>query len=217
MKTSIFLYLPLIFLFSCKKEYVTNVYPTSTITVSGSTEPMFHFSLATGNYWIFREQEVDGLGNVQQVTATDSTVITGDTLINNLNYKIKKTYHLTGSSVYPSTYSTRYLMDSLGFIVDANGNYFDQSDFTTIYHYVVTGFNAEAQLVRLNNMVFVPSGWFNSIDLQRKFFPADPNYQYGTRMTHEMYADTVGLFRLTFLYYSNPNSFERILIRYHIN
>ena len=206
--------LSMILFISCKKEYITNYYSSCTTASNNST---YHFPINTGSYWIYEENEVDPLGNVVNHLCTDSTIVTGDTIIGNSTFKIIRTFSLQGSSVNSANYFPKFLRDSLGFIVDPYGQFLDQSDFTTVYHYNITGFSIDAQLFRISNAVNTPAGIFSVIDLQKKYFPNDPNYPYGIRTGHEMYADSVGLIRSTLFFYSGPNPFERRLIRYNIN
>ena len=207
----------LLLLSSCKKEYNNYTFTdTFTSNCPVPADEKYYLPITTGTYWIYEENLVDGTGNPIDQYSTDSTVVTGDTILNNRSFQIIRTYALQGSSVIPGTYSTSYFRDSSGFDLTPSGTYFNQSDFTTVFHFIDNYGSYESQLFRISNLFSVPAGLFSAIDHQNKFTANDPNYPYGTRIMHDLYADSVGLLLKTGFFYSNPNKIERRLMRYHI-
>nr|MBC8147027.1 hypothetical protein [Bacteroidota bacterium] len=80
--------------------------------------------MSIGSYWIYQHYEIDTLGNETQLSVTDSVRITGDTLINSLNYRIYK-------GTKPNQWNVLYMLrDSGDYVVASDGLiYLSKSNF----------------------------------------------------------------------------------------
>jgi len=81
-----------------------------------------------GSYWVYRDYEVDSLGNVSMLNSADTMFVTGDSIVNGYTYTVYK------GALIPNA-DCRLLRDSSGFVVNENGYiYFSNNNLGSIFH-----------------------------------------------------------------------------------
>ncbi len=81
-----------------------------------------------GSYWVYRDYEVDSLGNVSMLNSADTMFVTGDSIVNGHTYTVYK------GALIPNA-DCRLLRDSSGFVVNENGYiYFSNNNLGSIFH-----------------------------------------------------------------------------------
>jgi hypothetical protein len=215
MKTRILvgMYL-LIVLVACNKE--------SNVTIPIVKEPTY-YPLTTGSYWVYNTYKIDSLKNEELISENDTTAIIGDTNINGHQYKVfygKKYGH-------GSIKTEKYLRDSLGYIVDSNGEIvFSQTNFTdTLYSLVIpydmdTLYYEFTKLQSVADEKILPAGAFDSVlNNQLKFvYWKEPNKP--TFNLDNLYAPNVGKILnqncYAGMYLQDKSYYEERLIKYFI-
>ncbi len=105
---------------SCKKE--------SKQPVTNNNQPANYSTPSTiGSYWVYRNYEVDSMGNVTMSNVTDTMFVTGDSIVNGYTYTVYK------GALIPNA-DCRLLRDSSGFVVNENGYiYFSNNNLGSIF------------------------------------------------------------------------------------
>lgn len=201
----LFLFIGVAF-FSCKKREEDCTCPAPVTPVSTSANS--YLQLGIGNYWIYDQYTID-TNSVEMLTGQDSAYVWGDTVINGNTYY--KFYDL---------YMTHILRDSAGFIIDTSSyKYFTNSIFNipvTFYYWNNLGYS-QAMTLSSPVAVTVPAGAYFAYDWQTTVHLTDPNYPWNPiRYGHSYFAYGVGKVKESYLFLNSPNSYERRLIRYHI-
>lgn len=193
---------------------------------SEETLPVY-MPMAVGNYWIYQHFMVDSLGNEHPINTFDSVVITKDTLINNKLY-----YEFVGKQKV--TISTRMLRDSLGYLVNNNGEKLfspsnfkdvlsvkkDSIQFNRMYRCIYT---LKTKMEAVPVQKITAAGTFNTLNASGLL----TNYYYDSSAVltdsietyqNTYYAQNVGIVIQTYLYYYDfkeyKRKFEKRLIRY---
>jgi len=156
-KTIIITSLLLIF-FSCKQEKIAPDFEES--------ENQFNIPCTTGSYWIYEWHSIDSNGIETSYGALDSIYISGDTIINNLDYTVYKGTWL-GNKNY-----IHMQRDSSGFAISHRGiiQYsYDNFNDTLTKGSVSTMWNWHLQM--FNHIdINVPAGVFNSIEARKYYY-----------------------------------------------
>lgn len=194
---------------SCKKENDTNVtYPNYAM-------------LKQGNYWVYQVFEISSTGYAVATSDYDSCYVEKDTVINgNTFYKIVKPNNMGMSPV-------TFLRDSLHYIINNNSEImFSSQNYSTTfsnYYYVLNNMNDTVAYITTamadkDIVTGVPAGNFTTSSFQTTF-DMWPNYDNAgdIRRMNTRYAKGVGIVSETLPFYvSNPNYFERRLVRYYV-
>jgi hypothetical protein len=184
--------------------------------------------MAVGNYWIYREYEIDTIGNERQTSIFDSTVITKDTLISGITYYRLDNYvyysisnvikaDLNGPVYYRD--SSKNLINSKGQIMFSEGNFSDtlfrktevlQGD--TIYW---ISFKMEKPVDNINT----PAGIFNNLLNFKGTVICNPKFTSikNPRYVNKFYAKGVGEILHSHIYVFGGGSFDKRLVRYQVN
>jgi len=205
----------ILFLFSCKRnEEVIRTYPN-------------YSQLKVGNYWIYKDFEIDEFGNERELNRYDSCYIEKDTILNNMTYykSIRPTFG------YPGIYDYTFLRDSLDCIVNSNGQIIFSSENTTLLfsnYYISynindtiidTICNIKWKMEENSSTVNTPSGVYNILNSKQTYL-LYPNWsQAGSpRYINTKYTLNIGIVTETFPFFvSNPSFIERRLLRYKVN
>lgn len=214
MRKLLFLLSMITLLVSCDKE--------DSNSISDPIKPKNYFPLNIGNYWVYKNYEIDTLGNEKERNIADSIVITRDTIINSNQYFI-----LEGNlfSNYSNTLRVQdILRDSSGYIVNRKGQiWFSTDNFTdTLISEVVpsnndTLYTISYKMEKPTQQVSAPAGVFEVLNYKGtvttpKKIPRIKNPRY----MNNFYANNVGKVLASYFYSSSPNTIERRLVRYHI-
>ncbi len=212
----------MLFLFNaCKRDKDATPVPAATATTYDN-----YSNLKIGNYWVYQMYNLDTIGNVVGIGEIDSCYVEKDSIFNGHTFQKIVDVTLTGTSAPPSSYF--YLLrDSLSYTVDMWGKIiFSSTDFSSSFnHYfsmtVPLDTFAEVHSNMLPDMEskVVPAGFFNTLDF-RTTYDMYPHYSYGTgiRYAYSWYAKNIGLVaRRDPAAYATTASYERRLIRYHLN
>ncbi|MBA3900590.1 MAG: hypothetical protein H0X62_10330 [Bacteroidetes bacterium] len=200
--------------YSCKKDKEEPIPPIIEKAPN-------HSQLSVGNYWIYQHFEIDTSGNARPTNRFDRCYVEKDTLINRRIYsKVYRPY--IGSSL-----ETFFLRDSMGCIVDSNGEiHFSALNFSKILN-TTYGFAQEndtvckitRMMVDKNQAKTTPAGTFTTMNalLTYDMYPKYSN-KGKTRYRDFLYADGVGVVSETLPFFvGNWNYTEARLVRYHIN
>ena len=105
---------------SCKKK---SIQPPNN-----DSQPLNYTTPSTvGSYWVYRNYEVDSMGNVTMSNVTDTMFVTGDSIVNGYTYTVYE------GALIPNT-SHRLLRDSSGYVVDDKGYiYFSNNSLGSIF------------------------------------------------------------------------------------
>jgi len=120
MKKIIFMLIVSVALGACKKEDIDE--NTGNNGNDNTVVPkVVSYPLAIGNYWIYEKFFI--MDSTESFFEVDSTYVTGDTIINEKTYFVRRTSSSRANNEV-------YLRDSLGNIVDQNGViYFSEYNF----------------------------------------------------------------------------------------
>ncbi len=180
-----------------------------------------HLPLKTGNYWVYNTYEIDTLGNETVISTVDSTIISGDTIINGLTY-----YILKGNYAGGQTRILDILRDSSGYLVNNKGKIkFSEDNFTDTLSIRNTTFGDSTyatityKMEKHNGPFTVPAGTFDDILNYKgsiKFYGAN-NPFYKDKNT--FYSKDIGLILDTYYWISKARfyRYERRLVRYNVN
>jgi hypothetical protein len=208
----------LIAIVSCKKDTkITEDNPDIPTQVTVKN----YAKLAVGNYWIYQRFKVDTNGVATPENVFDSCYISSQTTLNgNTYYEMYR----------PNTYGpyTSLLRDSAGWITNSDlRTIFSPTDFSMIFHvgYATNGPNdtiakAINKMTGKDSLVSTPAGIFISSNSQwTHYMYAYWKYYSGAiRRTNTCYAENVGIVLETLnIFYSYPYTYERRLVRYHVN
>ncbi len=180
-----------------------------------------HLPLKTGNYWVYNTYKIDTLGNETIISTVDSTIISGDTIINGLTYYILKGNYAGGRIRILDILrdSSGYLVNDEGEIKFSEDNFTDTLSITNVTFGDSTYTTTYYKMEKHNAPVTVPAGTFDDVLNYKgtiKFYRAS-NPIYKDKNT--FYAKDIGLILDTFYYGSEAHSYryERRLVRYNVN
>jgi hypothetical protein len=176
--------------------------------------------LKVGNYWIYRQYEVDSSGNGVATNNYDSCYVEKDTVINN------RTYFKVFRPDIVSTY--KYLRDTLHYIKDHLGYLqFSSQDFSTVLHsfYSTGGSDTMYHLIFKMEDKDAPytteAGTFTTSNAKMTFTTNQRMIGFArgkVKYAHHRYAENVGIVSETLPFYYNAEKFtERRLVRYQVN
>lgn len=188
---------------SCKKDDSEN-----KLTPIPASDYM---QLEIGNYWIYEWYNIDSSGNANLMATSDSSIISGDTLIRGLVFYKKL--------IFQNENYAEFIRDSSGYLVDHEGIIrFSDHDFTNILlvkEIIPDLATVEYQMANKDSLISISLGTYPTYDFRGTVIPLNPQYPYGINYTHNFYADGMGLIKTSSYYFSNPNlRVERRLIRY---
>jgi hypothetical protein len=197
-------------LFSCNKEN-NEIEPSEVLT---------YFPLEIGNYWIYQHYKIDTLGNETILEAIDSITITKDTLIRGDNFFIFEGHSDMGFCDLDGS----VLRDSSGYLVDSAGNiFFAESNFTdTLLTYAAfidgdTVYTIDYKMEQHDIDVITPAGSFEVLNYRGTLIMHEEVEDLpSTRYMNNFYSKDVGKIVSTYLFMSVPYTYERRLVRYHI-
>ena len=178
-----------------------------------------YIPLKVGSYWVYQSYREMGNGTDTALAATDSTYISGTSLINSKTYYIMEQYGIAKSKAYVRD-SMGYLVDNLGNIFMSEVNFSDTLSTRTEYM-PSTG----APMVHISRMMYdehkqidVPAGIFDKClearDRIKAYVgnPAQPNPYF----QHSYYAKNIGLVEYTYRFVGMGEINKKKLIRYYI-
>ncbi len=193
---------------SCKKDSTTQT-PAPNFT-----------QLKVGNYWVYEQFNVDASGTATATGTLDSCYVEKDTIIDTTQY-----FKFIRPDVLGSTYSYKFVRDSLHYLVNSDGQIlFSSQNFTdTFYNYFITaGPDTVCEVfVKMadKNLPFnLPAGQFQTYSFKQTF-NMYPNWSASgnPRYIDTRYTVNVGIVSETFPFFSsNPNYIQRRLVRYHV-
>ena len=205
---------------SCRKSKSSTSQTTDTPQPSAPVYASYS-ALKTGNYWVYGQTGVNGSSPI--AAGTDSSYVSGDTLIGGFRY-----YKYFNGFLNSFT----YLRDSLHYIMDSNGRkIFSSQDFTS---YIDSGYtilnNPPAapdtmyrhyvMMNQSNPNITVPAGNFSVLDAQKiihQYKGQVPSGIVDPKVSHAKYASHVGLVYDTYVFSTSNYYVERKLLRYHLN
>ena len=178
--------------------------------------------LKIGNYWIYKNYNVDSIGNETEISTIDSVVITRDTIINSMKFFI---FEGTNYPFIRERQIIDILKDSSGYLVNSKGQIlFSENNFIdTLYKRVELGgvndtiFTCTYKMEKPNYSVTVPAGTFDVLNFKGTLFSyVNLQENQNPKYMNTYYADNVGKILITYLYLNSPMIIERRLLRYHI-
>jgi len=105
---------------SCKKE---NKQPSTNNQSTNYSTPS-----TIGSYWVYRNYEIDSMGNVTTLNGTDTMYVVGDSVVNGHVYTVYK------GALIPNA-DCSLLRDSSGFVVNENGYiFFSNNNLGSIFY-----------------------------------------------------------------------------------
>ncbi len=212
MKNLILILGVIISMYSCEKSDK----PEKTANPVSEYLPM-----TVGNYWVYQVFDINSGGNEFQTSIMDSTIITKDTLINDLKYFRFDFYE---NSIHPV--ATIYFRDSLKNLVNSAGEIlFSENNFTDILLRKSeilqedTIYSMTCSMEKIGLEVSVPAGVFNNILNYKGTVVCNPKYTTieNPRYTNKYYARGTGPIFQSQIYVSGGGVREKRLVRYHIN
>ncbi len=213
MRKLLFLSLMIALLSSCEKD--------DSIPVNEEDLKSSYLPLEVGNYWIYKHYVIDSLGNEIERNVTDSLIVTGDTIIGGEQY-----FRLEGTNnPYTNQWGTvQVVRDSSGYLVDQQGTkLFSEDNFTEVLASNLMVIDNDTMYTLTFHMetvaypVTVPAGEFEVINYKGVVttpfeIPGVDNPRY----ENNFYAKSVGKILGTYHYLTSPNTYEKRLVRYHI-
>ena len=215
MKNLIYLFVAsALLIMSCKKNTTDNVMPDEQTVVHNS----YMYPLAIGNYWVYGEFVIDSSGNETQNNITDSVYIDKETIISGQTYFRMFYKDLYNSGQY------FYYRDSSGYRVTLNG-IIDPitgliGDTLSTYTDSMNYYSKYVLVVQPPASVTVQSEIFTDIYSVRSDSYLNPPFNTSFNPLHDfrLSGNKVGLLSYQFHFSSAPwNTFERRLIRFHLN
>lgn len=207
-----------IFMYSCKKDKDNETNPPEPAPSYKN-----YGQLKVGNYWVYQLFEIDSSGAAAALPQFDSIYVEKDSSINGKTY-----YKIVKPKPYVANQHDIYFeRDSLHFIVASNGRIlFSSEDFSSIFfrQFITAGpgdtvFSIVQQMADKNQVAISPSGSYATMNFKEiySFYPSWSSFG-SNRYKHTRYAENIGIVIETLPFFaSNPNSFERRLLRYHLN
>ena len=173
-----------------------------------------YMQLKVGNYWVYQWYQVDSSGNATLMNKSDSSIITGDTIIGGHTY-FKKLSLQDENHI-------GFIRDSNGYLVDYMGMiFFSDHDFTKILRIeeiVPDVATTEYRMANKDSLISISLGTYPTYNFRGTVYPLDPQYPHGINYTHNFYADGMGLIKTSSYYFSNPNlRIERRLVKFGNN
>jgi len=202
---------------ACKKSDNSNDNPISSTS---------YFPLAKGNYWIYKEYEIDTNSVEAQLETIDSINVTNDTIINGKKYYV--IYHDRNTSSFGNFVldEYKYVRDSSGYLVKIDGGIvFSVCNFTDALVKRVSSFGQDTlsivtgKMEKVTEQINVPAGSFNDVLNLKGTVVLGRQFSYLKRphYVNNYYAKNVGLIlKSTFELYDGT-VFEVRLLRYKIN
>jgi hypothetical protein len=170
-----------------------------------------YMQLKIGNYWVYEKYTIDSAGIENPVWGDpDSSIITGDTMIDNTMYFTKLSANNGNIS---------FLRDSNGYLVNLAGEVlFSENDFSNIIRIDTIGPGLayiEYMMHDDDSSINIPLGTYPVIEMRGKVISLDPQYPHGINYTHYFYADGMGQIKTSSYFYSAPHlRMERRLISF---
>ncbi len=197
----------LIGFYSCKKEKDESPLPA---TSTSSSSPNC-FPLSIGSYWIYERFNGDTNG-VETTIETDSSYISGDTVIHGDTFAVFVGDVIDSNSVYFRRDSAGYLVDQIGIIRCSNTNFTD-----TLSSGNSPGYYDYYYKMIPPAIISTPAGPLNAYDYRGTITVLLSGYMWDNpRYIHSYYSDNIGLVRETTFFLMSPNYIGRKLVRYHI-
>lgn len=206
---------------SCKKDEIKVNETTTQNSNSGNGGNSDYTPLAIGNYWVYKNYEVDSLGNETEVQYLDSVVITHDTIING------NTYYIFEGTNYPLPQNWHYIKivrDSGDYLVNEQGKIlFSSNDFSNILSEKIEIYNTgdtiyyiQFKMEQVYNSVSLPAGVFNNVYNYQGTLIV-PGSSLNPRYLDNYYAPGIGEIVKTNSFVSMPKMFKKKLLRYNVN
>ena len=198
--------------YSCKKETKTEINYVKEV----AGDVVNHFPLQVGNYWIYRNYNLDSQGTATPTNDWDSAFISKDTLIRGLTY-----YKMNEKNfLILSDRTISYQRDSLGYLVDSHGNIrFAENNFTDTL-YIDSAhpdlYMGYATMWAKDSLVYVNAGGFLSSTVRMSVVPTRPDDPIPVRYTYDIYGKGVGRLKYHSFFYAGDKHFESRLERYHL-
>jgi hypothetical protein len=203
---------------SCKKD---SEMPKEEPIVPSQVTSKNYAKLAVGNYWIYQRFKIDTNGLATPLNIFDSCYVSSQTTFGGDTY-----YEMYRPNSYGSPYS--YLRDSAGWINNTDlRTIFSPTDFTKIFHVgYATASSTDTIAKAINKMtgqdslVNTPAGVFVTSNSQwtHYIYPNWKHYGGAIRRTNTCYAENIGIVLETlYIIYTDQYTYERRLVRYHVN
>jgi hypothetical protein len=190
---------------ACQKENA------STPTIAADN----YLPLKVGNYWIYTLTNVSGKGIESTFEKSDSVYIEKDTSINGQRY-------FKMVSTLDNLFGTKFLRDSLHYIVDHKGvKLFSSENFTDTLQILDNKGSENFLKIRFYKMekqgnLQTAIGIFNCLDYRMKGILVKPIDGDDTRYCNNYYAKNIGIVKKIASYISNKSYVKEDLIRYKI-
>lgn len=203
----------------CAKEKIETANCEVTELQSGQ-DIEYIFPKTIGSYWVYNWYQIDSLGVETQMSHIDSTIITGDSIINGHLFTIYE-------ESFFGNFTTKFKRDSSGYIINQFGeieySYLDFDNTLSSSTYAPY-YNLISKMVdKLDTPIEVPGGVFQTIELQTHITningSAISSCAGDTITMPTNYATTVGKVKKVISYISSiPNCQyqEQRLVTYHI-
>jgi hypothetical protein len=170
--------------------------------------------LKVGNYWVYERYEIDTNGTATPLGIIDTCRIEKDTIING------KRYFKYVRPQFSGVNQISYLRDSLHYIVNQTGRkVFSSENFNQVFRTSITSdYELQEWMTDIDLNVTTPLGTYQTLNFQSIFNMIPPlQLNINPRFMNTRYAENIGIVTETLpLFYSNPISYERRLIDYHL-
>jgi hypothetical protein len=206
--------------YSCQKEQ-----PVPAAPESSKFLPM-----SIGSYWVYETYVVDSLGNESLLPYHDSLIVTKDSIVNGIKYKV-----VEGTQFFSSGWKILALwQDSAKSLVNVNGTVlFAENRINDTINSMVACVSPPDTLFTLFTImenpsytVQVPAGLFQVLNAKQMIKTFDMHGSSGsqnnpkTMVNNQYYAPNVGLisdcWAFASQYYELGKYHKRVLLRYHI-
>ena len=221
MKKMILLFVVAMVAMACQKDELP-------VEPGNPTEPeVNYYPLTVGSYWVYQMYKIDSSGVENEINRKDSTIITGDTIINGKTYSVfEKNNSSGGNSNFESEY---YIRDSSGYIVGNDGSivmsFFNFTDTLSQGEMHANNndptspilFSYSSIMETVENPISVPAGDFEVINHKSTIF-ANENFPVtNPRYSNTYYSDGVGqILRTNFFINTDRFEFQWRLTDYFI-
>jgi hypothetical protein len=219
MRLQYYFLIPIILLlFSCKKDKeITKDEPV----VPTQAKTQNYAKLAVGNYWIYQRFRIDTTGVVTPLNIFDSCYVSSQTTLNGNTY-----YEMYRPNSYGTPYS--HWRDSAGWVTNSDlRTLFSPTDFAMIFHVGYSTASSTDTIAKAINkmtgqdsLVNTPSGAFVTSNSQwtHYIYPNWKHFGGAIRRTNTCYAENIGIVLETlYIVYTDQYTYERRLVRYHVN
>lgn len=193
--------------FSCKDDDAT----------TNPTLATDYFPLTKGSYWIYDWYTIDSLGNEASIGRTDTLKVTGDTILNGIEYSVVEGTLLGTESLNFYRDSSGYLDDAWSVTPELSVDLGAELGQDTILIGDLQAFWTSESMEPELETVTVPAGKFESCLVKVKtLYPLEFDIPAGVRTYPHYFAKGVGMVKYRTSFLSSFDYLESRLVKYKI-